>query len=62
MRRERIPYADGQNVQIAGIIQQMKMKTTRNNTIMAYVTLEDDTGGHGAIGLFQRRGALTAAF
>ena len=37
-------YADGQNVQIAGIIQQMKMKTTRNNTIMAYVTLEDDTG------------------
>ena len=37
-------FTDGQNVQIAGIIQQMKMKTTRNNTIMAYVTLEDDTG------------------
>ena len=37
-------YADGQTVQIAGVVQAMKMKTTRNNSIMAYVTLEDDTG------------------
>ncbi len=37
-------FEDGQNVTVAGIIQQMKMKTTRNNSLMAYVTLEDDTG------------------
>jgi DNA polymerase-3 subunit alpha len=37
-------FADEQQVQIAGIVQQVKMKTTRNNTMMAYVTVEDDTG------------------
>ncbi len=37
-------YADEQTVTVAGIVQQMKMKTTRNNSLMAYVTLEDDTG------------------
>ena len=37
-------YADEQTVSVAGIVQQMKMKTTRNNSLMAYVTLEDDTG------------------
>jgi len=37
-------FADEQIVTIAGIVQQMKMKTTRNNSLMAYVTLEDDTG------------------
>ncbi len=37
-------FADEQTVTIAGIVQQMKMKTTRNNSLMAYVTLEDDTG------------------
>ena len=37
-------YADEQIVSVAGIIQAQKMKTTRNNTMMAYVTLEDDTG------------------
>ena len=31
-------------MQIAGIVQQTKMKTTRNQSMMAYVTLEDDTG------------------
>jgi len=36
-------YADEQQVRIAGVVQQLKMKTTRNNTMMAYVTLEDDT-------------------
>ena len=35
-------YADEQQVRIAGVVQQVKMKTTRNNTMMAYVTLEDD--------------------
>ena len=37
-------YADEQQIKIAGIVQQVKMKTTRSNTMMAYVTLEDDTG------------------
>ena len=37
-------YRDEENLNIAGIVQAVKMKTTRNNTMMAYVTLEDDTG------------------
>ncbi|MBO5868666.1 MAG: DNA polymerase III subunit alpha, partial [Oscillospiraceae bacterium] len=36
-------YQDDQIVSVAGVIQLMKMKTTRNNSMMAYVTLEDDT-------------------
>ena len=31
-------------VSVAGIIQKVRLKTTRNNSMMAYVTLEDDTG------------------
>ena len=34
---------DDQIVSVAGIIQGIKMKTTRNNSMMAYVTVEDDT-------------------
>ena len=37
-------FADEQQIKIAGVVQQVKMKTTRNNTMMAYVTLEDDAG------------------
>ena len=37
-------FADEQVVTVAGMVQQMKMKTTRNNSLMAYITLEDDTG------------------
>ena len=37
------PYADDQIVSVAGIVQTVKMKTTRNNSMMAYVTVEDDT-------------------
>ena len=37
-------YTDEQRVTVAGIISRYKTKTTRNNTLMAYVTLEDDTG------------------
>ena len=36
-------YQDDQIVSIAGIVQNVKMKTTRNNSMMAYVTVEDDT-------------------
>ena len=34
---------DDQIVSVAGIVQTIKMKTTRNNSMMAYVTVEDDT-------------------
>ena len=37
-------FQDGQNVTVAGIITKVKSKTTKNNSLMAYVTLEDDTG------------------
>jgi len=37
-------YRDGQKVTLAGNVVSMKTKTTRNNSLMAYVTLEDDTG------------------
>ncbi len=36
-------YSDGQRVTVAGIISSVKTKTTKNNSLMAYVTLEDDT-------------------
>jgi DNA polymerase-3 subunit alpha len=36
-------YRDEQIVRIAGIVETVRMKTTRNNSMMAYVTLEDDT-------------------
>ena len=36
-------YRDDQIVSVAGIVQAVKMKTTRNNSMMAYVTVEDDT-------------------
>ncbi len=35
-------FQDGQVISVAGIIQSVKMKTTKNNSMMAYVTLEDD--------------------
>ena len=34
---------DDEIVSVAGIVQSVKMKTTRNNSMMAYVTVEDDT-------------------
>ncbi len=40
---EESTYQDNQIVSVAGVVQTIKMKTTRNNTMMAYVTLEDDT-------------------
>ena len=36
-------YRDEQRVTIAGVISTYKTRTTRNNTLMAYVDLEDDT-------------------
>jgi DNA polymerase-3 subunit alpha len=40
---EDCPVRDEQMVNIAGIVQAVKMKSTRNNSMMAYVTVEDDT-------------------
>ena len=34
-------YKDGQNVKIAGIITEIKKKFTKNNKIMAFITVED---------------------
>ena len=37
-------FRDEQSVTLVGIVSGYKTKTTRNNTLMAYITLEDDTG------------------
>ena len=37
-------FRDEQRVTIAGVVSASRTRTTRNNTLMAYVTLEDDTG------------------
>ncbi len=43
LMEEDAPYQDDQIISVAGIVQTLKMKTTRNNSMMAYVTVEDDT-------------------
>ena len=43
LMEEESGYRDDQIVSVAGIVQAVKMKTTRSNTMMAYVTVEDDT-------------------
>ena len=40
---EESTYQDDQIISVAGVVQSIKMKTTRNNSMMAYVTIEDDT-------------------
>jgi len=37
-------YFDEQKVVLAGVVASAKTRTTKNNTLMAYVNLEDDTG------------------
>ena len=37
-------YGDGQRVTLAGVIASVKTKTTKSNSLMAYVVLEDATG------------------
>ena len=36
-------YRDEQRIIIAGVVASVKTKTTKNNSLMAYVTVEDDT-------------------
>ena len=43
LMEEESHYQDDQIVSVAGIVQSVKMKTTRNNSMMSYVTVEDDT-------------------
>ena len=40
---EECAVRDEQIVSVAGIVQAIKTKSTRNNSMMAYITLEDDT-------------------
>ena len=37
-------FHDGEKVTVAGVVLTAKTRTTRNNSLMAYVNLEDDTG------------------
>lgn len=36
-------FADNQLVTVAGVVASSKTRTTRNNTLMSYIQLEDDT-------------------
>jgi DNA polymerase-3 subunit alpha len=54
-------YSDDDFVTIAGIVSSVKTKTTKNNSLMAYVTLEDDTGATELLvfqQLLNQRGSL----
>ncbi|MBE6913820.1 MAG: DNA polymerase III subunit alpha [Ruminococcaceae bacterium] len=46
-------FADGQSVTVAGIVGSHKTRATKNNSMMAYVTLEDDSGDLELV-VFQR--------
>ena len=37
-------YHDGQQVMVAGVVLASKTRTTKSNTLMSYISLEDDTG------------------
>ena len=41
---ERSTYGDGAQVTLAGVVASVRTKTTKNNSLMAYVMLEDATG------------------
>ena len=43
LMEEENKFLDDQIISVAGIVQSLKMKSTRNNSMMAYVTVEDDT-------------------
>ncbi len=46
-------YRDNQQITVAGIVSTARTRTTKNGTLMAYITLEDDTGSMELIA-FQR--------
>ena len=37
-------FADNQYISVAGVVASSKTRTTKNNTLMSYIQLEDDTG------------------
>ena len=37
-------FADNQYVTVAGVVNTIKTRTTKNNSLMSYIQLEDDTG------------------
>jgi DNA polymerase-3 subunit alpha len=37
-------YQDGQDVKLIGVVSHVRMKSTRNNSQMAYITIDDGTG------------------
>ena len=37
-------FQDGEKILLAGVVSAVSTRPTRNNSLMAYVTLEDDTG------------------
>ena len=37
-------FADNQYVTLAGVVSSYRTRTTKNNTLMSYINLEDDTG------------------
>lgn len=37
-------FADNQTITVAGVVAAAKTRTTRSNTLMSYIQLEDDTG------------------
>jgi DNA polymerase-3 subunit alpha len=50
---ENAAFRDGQTVLLAGVVSAFKTKTTKNNSLMAYVTLEDGSGSMELL-VFQR--------
>ena len=46
-------FRDNQEITVAGIVASSKTRTTKNNSLMSYITLEDDTGSLELIA-FQR--------
>ena len=46
-------FRDGQYISVAGVVSSVKKRTTKNNSMMAYVMLEDDSGSLELI-CFQR--------
>ena len=46
-------FSDGQSITVAGIVSSYKTRATKNNSMMAYVNLEDESGSMELI-VFQR--------
>mgnify|MGYP003335524901 CR=1 FL=1 len=46
-------FEDGQIITVAGVVGNVKTRTTKNNSLMSYIQFEDDTGSMELIA-FQR--------